>query len=293
MRFAWLLIAIPTFAAAASAPVRQPADPLTAQLRRAQSEQAAASALADRLESAVKSARDQAARLRAERAAAAQQIAAAEARITVADTQLQMMSAAMEARRQRLQREQEPVAALLAGLAVMAERPPLLAVADRGGTDELVEVRVLLDSTLPAIRKRTAALSAEIRRGESLERAARQARAAMTRSRAELQARRQNFAALERRALESATAAGGQALGAGDTVLALGEEVERARSAVQSGRQSAALASTLASEQPAPARPDAPRCRHRPLPSTTSCPYRRRSSMGWARSTKMASARAD
>ncbi len=55
------------------------------------------------------------------------------------------------------------MASLLAGLAMMARRPPLLALAgDRSGTDEFVRVRLLLDSSLPVIRRRTAALSAQL-----------------------------------------------------------------------------------------------------------------------------------
>lgn len=257
MRFAWLLIAIPTFAAAASAPVPR-ADPLSAELRRAQAEQTAAEAAAVRLERAAAGARDEAARLRADQAAAAQQIAAAEARITAAGARLRLMSAYVQSRRARLEREQRPIAALLAGLAVMAERPPLLAIADRGGTDELIKVRVLLDLTLPVIRTRTAALSAEMRRGARLEQAAGQARAELTRSRQDLLARRHRFAALERRALEAAAAAGGQALGAGDVALTAGEDIERARSALAAGRSEASLAAALAGEPAAPARPTGP-----------------------------------
>ena len=102
--------------------------------------------------------------MRAEQAAAAQEIEAAEARITAADTQLRLASAYVAAHRQRLAGEQRPVSSLLAGLAVMGRRPPLLAIADRGSTDELVKVRILLDSTLPVIRARTATLSAQLER---------------------------------------------------------------------------------------------------------------------------------
>ena len=271
MRFVWLLIAIPSFAAAASAPVPRP-DPLSAELRRAQAEQVAAEAAAARLERAAGRARDEAARLRADQAAAAQQIAAAEARITAADARLRLMSAYVQSRRARLAREQQPIAALLAGLAVMAERPPLLAIADRGGTDELVKVRVLLDSTLPVIRTRTAALSAEMRRGARLEQAAGQARTELTRSRQDLLTRRQRFAALERRALEAAAAVGGQALGAGDVALTAGEDIERARSALAAGRSEASLAAALAREPAAPARPAGPELAAPPIGLDYSLP---------------------
>jgi septal ring factor EnvC (AmiA/AmiB activator) len=257
MRFACLLIACPALAAGASAPVASPADPLTIELSRARAEQAAAEAEAARLERAAGNARDEAARLRAEQAAAAQQIAASEARITAADTRVRLIASYLEARRARLQTEQQPVAALLAGLAVMADRPPLLAVADQGGTDELVKVRVLLDSTLPVIRRRTAALSAQMRQGERLVKAAEQARAELDRSRQDLLTKRRSFAALEKRALEAAASAGSQALGVGDVALSAGEDVERAQAALASGRAAASLTAALANEPPAPARPTA------------------------------------
>ena len=43
----------------------------------------------------------------------------------------------------------------------------LLVLADRGGTDELVKVRLLLDATLPVIRSRTGRLSAELAQGRA------------------------------------------------------------------------------------------------------------------------------
>ena len=108
-------------------------------------------------------------RLRAQQAAAAQAIEAAEARITASDAQFRLAAAYVAAHRERIAEEQRPVSSLLAGLAVMAQRPPLLALADRGGVDEFVKVSVLLDSTLPVIRSRTRALSAQLAEGQRLE----------------------------------------------------------------------------------------------------------------------------
>src|SRR6185503_16657230 len=130
------------------------------------------------------------------------------------------------ANRQRLAEQQQPVSSLLAGLAVMARRPPLLALADGGGTDDFVKVGVLLDSTLPVIRARTRALSGQLSEAQRLEAAALSARAGLVRSRQALAAKR--------------------------------EQVARLRDE-RSGNQSArALAALLASEGPAPPRPFAP-----------------------------------
>ena len=251
-------LVIPLLLTAASAPVAPSAAPLDEELRSARAEQANAGKEAARLERAAGEARDEASRLRAQREAAAQAIDAAEASITASDVQLRLASAYVAAHRARLAEQQRPVASLLAGLGVMAQRPPLLALADRGGVDELVKVRVLLDSTLPVIRARTSGLSAQLAEGRRLEQSAVAARAELVRDRKELSAKRERFAALEQQALASAQAAGGQALGAGDVALAAGEDVERLRGAEAGNREGARLAAELAGADPAPARPVAP-----------------------------------
>ncbi|MEO8454183.1 MAG: peptidoglycan DD-metalloendopeptidase family protein [Sphingomicrobium sp.] len=256
-RLAPALIALPLLAAA-SAPVQPEGVPLDTQLRQARAEQWAAEAEAAKLEHVAAQARGEAERLRAEQSAAAQNIEAAEARITAADMQLRLASAFVAAHRQRLAEEQLPVASLLAGLAMMAQRPPLLAIADQGSTDDLVKVRILLDSTIPVIRRRTARLSAQIGDGERLEHAAASARAELVQSREDLVGRRRQFAGLEQRALQIAAASGGQALSAGDVAIASGEDVERLRSSESGNRAALALAAALAGADPAPPRPVAP-----------------------------------
>ena len=137
----------------------------------------------------------------------------------------------------------------------MARRPPLLALADRGSTDELVEVRILLDSTLPVIRSRTSRLSAELAEGQRFQQAAIAARTGLAQSRQELVVKRRQFAALEQKALQTALATGGQALSVGDTALAAGEDVERLRGAEANSAAVRGLAQQLAAAEPAPPRP--------------------------------------
>jgi septal ring factor EnvC (AmiA/AmiB activator) len=249
-----VLIALPLLAAA-SAPVQPEGVPLDDQLRQARAEQFAAETEAAKLEQVAAQARGEAERLRAEQSAAAQNIEAAEARITASDMQLRLASAFVAAHRQRLAEEQRPVASLLAGLAMMAERPPLLAIADQGSTDDLVKVRILLDSTIPVIRRRTARLSAQLGEGERLEHSAASARTELVQSREDLVGRRRQFAALEQRALQAAAASGGQALSAGDVAIAAGEDVERLRGSESGNRAALALAAALAGADEAPPRP--------------------------------------
>jgi septal ring factor EnvC (AmiA/AmiB activator) len=255
-RFAAALLLTPLLAA--SAPAQPDAQPLDQALREARAEQASAEAETARLERAAASARNDADRLRAQEAAAAQAIEAAEARITAADAQFRLAAAVVAAQRERLDEQERPVSSLLAGLGVMARRPPLLALAGGSGSDDFVKVSVLLDSTLPVIRQRTRALSGQLGEAQRVEAAALAARAELLRSRQALASRRQQFAALEQRAAARELAAGGQALGTGDVAIAAGEQVERLRSEQSSSRSARQLAELLASEDPAPPSPYAP-----------------------------------
>jgi len=267
-RLAPLLLLTPLLLAA-SAPVSPPAEPLDAALQRARAEQATADAATRKFEQIANGAKSEAARLQARSAAAANAVEAAEARISAADAQLRIISAAADRQSAQLRREQQPIASLLSGLAMMAQRPPLLAIADRGGTDDLVKVRVLLDSTLPVIRSRTAALSGQLAEGRRLESDALAAKQELQRSRQDLLSRRQQFATLEAQALKSFESAQGQALAAGDVALAAGENVEQLRGSAAGSRAAFAIASELAEIDAAPARPLGPEGR-----AASPFPYR-------------------
>ena len=255
-RFAIALLL--TAVVGASAPAQPQGDPLQQAFEQARAEQASAEAETAKLETAAANARNEADRLRAQEAAAAKAIDAAEARITAADAQFRLAATYLAANRARLAEQQRPVSSLLAGLAVMARRPPLLALADSGGSDDFVKVSVLLDSTMPLIRARTRALSSQLAEAERLQRTAMSARAELMRSREALAAKRQQFAALEQRAVDRSLAAGGAALNTGDVAIAAGEEAERLKTAQAGNRSARQLAAELASDDPAPARPFAP-----------------------------------
>ena len=240
---------------AASALAQSVAQPVDAALNSARAEQASAEAEAGRLQKLASAARGQAERLHAEQAAAAQAIEVAESRITTADTALRLASAQASAHRAQLAREQQPVASLLAGLALMARQPPLLALVDRRSIDELVKVRVLLDATRPAIRRRTRAIAAGVAEDERLRDAASSARAELVSSRQDLVLKRARFAALERTAQQQSLAAGGKALSVGDVALAAGEEADRLVREQSGGRSARAVAEQLAAGDSLPPRP--------------------------------------
>ena len=243
---------------AASAPAQPQQQPLDNALKEARKEQSTAEAATARFEKAAGAARSEAQRLEAEQAAAEQAIEAAEARITAADVQYRLAAAYVGAHRARLAEEQRPVSSLLAGLAVMARRPPVLVLADGGGSGDLVKIGVLLDATLPVIRNRTRTLSEQLAQGQRLQAAAVSARAELVQSQEELASRRRHFAALEQSAFEQALAAGGQALRTGDVAIAAGEQMERIRVEQSNNRSSQQLAGELASADPSPVRPYPP-----------------------------------
>jgi septal ring factor EnvC (AmiA/AmiB activator) len=223
--------------------------------KRALAEAHAAEAQVAKLQKAADQAQNEAERLGAQRAAAAEAISAAEARISAADANARAIGGQIQLRRERLRREAAPATALLGGLAVMAERPPLLAVLDQGSTKEFVRVRLLLNSTLPAIQARTASLRAELDRGRKLQQQAEKARADLMSSRNVLVQRKQEFAALENKAMRIAEQRGGEALGAGDIALVRSEEATQLVGEIQRGQQAREIAVELSSLPAPPARP--------------------------------------
>ncbi|MCW3796387.1 peptidoglycan DD-metalloendopeptidase family protein [Sphingomonas sp. BN140010] len=246
------------------------ADPLTA----ARAEAAAAAREQARLEALVRRAEDAAGKLRAEQAAAAQAIIAAEAAVAEADVRAAELQRQLDGQRERLTREQRPAALLLAGLAQIGRRPPLLQLADARSVEDLVHLRAVLDATLPAVTARTAALRTELRRGEALASAAAEARSAKVAARTQLAERQRRFAAVEAQSNRRLVELGSAALGAGDVVLARQSEAERAESLAAERRTAARTAAQLARLEPAPPRPAAPAGAAAPPPLAWQVPLR-------------------
>ena len=254
-RLALLIAASPPLLAAASAPVTAEAEPVDSALARARTEARAAEADVRRLEQAAGKARDEAARLAAERQAAAAAIAASEARISAADAELSLANALVARRAERLAQRQAPLASLLAGIVSIGRRPPLLGLADSSSLDEFVRVRALLDTTLPVIRARSAALSGELAESRRLQASATSARGRLAAAREELKGRQQRFAELEVRAAERAESLGAGAVGAGDVLVASSESEARILGEGARRRAEIGLAAELGGLPPSPARP--------------------------------------
>lgn len=256
-RLSLALLAVAAAAASAAAPVSGP-DLLEA----ARAEREAAEAEAARLTAAAERASGTAQRLALQRRAAASAILAAEARLSAASADLAQARSAVAGARARLAERQRPVATLVSAMVALERRPPLLALADGGSVEDLVRARALLATVMPYIRRRSAALQAELDRARALETRARQSLAALDDSRLALERERRRFAALESEALARAGAAGSAALEAGDQLILADEDIARLENAGTEAAQSRRIALALArvpSAPPAPSPVAAPR----------------------------------
>ena len=133
---------------------------------------AAATARATVLTRAATAERTAAGRAQAQERALAGRVAAAEARVAAAAARVAIVDRLLADRRAALGQGQAPVARLLAALQSLARRPALAALAQPGSVDDLVHVRAVLGSTLPAVRARTAELRGDVARIDRLYRAA-------------------------------------------------------------------------------------------------------------------------
>lgn len=189
---------------------------------------------AERLDRQAAAASDEADRARAEAEALIARIQAQEAEISAAQGRIRIVEALRARQRARLAERQEPVIRLTAALQTMAARPPALALVQPGSIDEMVRVRALLASTLPAVRARTANLRAEVDAGNRLREEAGRAHAALKESRDALALRRAELARLEAAERRHGSALAASALRESDRALAFGEEARNLQDEMRS-----------------------------------------------------------
>jgi septal ring factor EnvC (AmiA/AmiB activator) len=163
-------------------------------------------------------------RAHAEAEALAARIQAAEADLTAAERRIAIVETLRAAQRARLAERQQPLVRLTAALQTMARRPAALALVQPGSVQDTVHVRSLLAATLPEIRRRTAALRAEVDRSNALHAQFEQARSALAASRRALQDRRVDLARFEAAQRTRSQQLSGLALAESDRALAFGEE---------------------------------------------------------------------
>lgn len=214
-----------------------------ARLVAAKRDGAAAARRAEQLSRAAAAERDAAERARAEEAALAARVDAAAADLQAAAARLAIVQRLLDAQRARLGAAQAPVARLLAALVGLARRPTIVAVAQPGSVEDLVHVRAVLGSALPAVRARTAGVRRELAQTRRLVAGATLAQAALHDGRVRLERERLALARLEARHRVRASTLGRDALSESDRALALGE---RARDLVDGLAQQGLAGATAA-----------------------------------------------
>jgi len=187
-----------------------------------------------------------AARARAESEALAARIDAAEAELTAAERRIAIVESMQAVQQARLAERQQPLIRLTAALQTMARRPSALALVQPGSVEDTVHVRSLLAATLPEIRRRTAALRAEVARGNALRQREEEARRLLATSRETLRGRRAELAAFEAQERARSSQLSGLALSESDRALAFGEEARALSQLIGTRDYQARLAASLA-----------------------------------------------
>jgi murein hydrolase activator len=224
-------------------------------LAEAKAEAAEAARRSEALERQARQATSEAERARAEAEALAARIQASEADLTAAERRIAIIATLQSAHRARLAERQQPLVRLTGALQVMARRPAALALVQPGSIENIVQARSLLAATVPEIRRRTAAVRADVERSETLRRQAQQARTALLASRSDLQRRRAELAAFEDRQRSQSRALTGLALSESDRALVLGEEARSLARLIGTREFQSRLANRLGSLPPPLPRP--------------------------------------
>jgi murein hydrolase activator len=159
-----------------------------------------------------------------EAAATAARIQQAEAEIGLAQAQIALIDRERQDLRAGIARREEPLVRLTAALEMMARRPLAFSLMRSGALRETVWLRATLETMLPQVAQRTAALRAEVARGRRLQDQARAVTAGLQASERDLAARQGQLVALESRQRIASRAASGDAARESDHVLALSEQ---------------------------------------------------------------------
>jgi len=195
-----------------------------AALQRAIEESREAEARGLRLEAEALEATEALAKTATEAAALAARIQQAEAGIAAAEARIVLIDDERDKLNKRLAARREPLIRLTGALQKLARRPLALSALKPGSVRETVYLRAMLENAIPQVRQRTAALRAEIKRGQAIEAEARQALAALEDSETQLEDRRRRLAAIETRQRLALRQAGGDADREKELALALAEE---------------------------------------------------------------------
>jgi len=221
--FAGLTVLVPVSEAQRPVTIIAP-DEARAQLERATAANEAAELRAARFAAEAEAASEAATRAAKEAAALAAQIQGTEAQISGAQARYSLAQVDRARLAQSLASRQEPLVRLTAALQTSARRPLALSALQPGSLKDLVYVRAVLDSAVPEVRARTAALRDELEEGRRLERLARRSLTELREAEGDLERRRIELAAVEARERNASTTARGNAAREEERALALAEE---------------------------------------------------------------------
>ncbi len=233
----------------------------------------------ERLEREAVRAQEAAEKAKTEAAALAARVQQAEAGIDAAEARLALANRQRRALDRQLAQRRTPLVRLTGALQSMSRRPLALSALQPGSLRDLVYTRAVLDSTIPLVRARTAALRGDLDRAKVLEAEARVALADRREAESALiQRRRQLVALAEQERLKARQAAGGadreeqRALVLAEQAIDLDQLVGRLEAAGSLREQLASLPGPL----PRPADPTAANvsATPNPVPSATEPPAR-------------------
>lgn len=208
-------------------------DDTRAALKRAQAQAVDAERRGARLEREARAATRAAEKTAHEAAALAARIQQAEAGMAAAEARIALIDGQRRQLQRRLAERREPLVRLSASLQKLARRPLALSALKPGSLRETVYLRALIETTIPQVRARTAALRGEIARGQRLEAEARQALVALAQSEEELAQRQRRLAALETNQRLESRRVGGAAAREAERALALAEQARDLDSLVE------------------------------------------------------------
>lgn len=274
---AGLLLGLPA-SAQAPAPPRNSEDARAA-LAAARLQQRNARARGERLELQAARSRQASEKARTAAAALAARVQQAEAGIAAAEARLALAVRERRALDRKLAARRTPLVRLTGAIQAMSRRPLALSALQSGSLRDLVFTRAVLDSTIPLVRGRTAALRGDLDQARALASEARQALADRRASEVMLRQRRKELVALaEQERLKARQAAGGADREA-ERALALAEEardLDQLANRLEAAATLREQLATLDGPRPRPAdpsvtRPEAP---SRPTPRPTAAPAR-------------------
>jgi len=241
-----------------------------ADLAAARAQGLAAAQRAERLEAQAADATASADRTAAQAAAVAARIQQAEAAIAADQAQIALIDRQRAALRAEIARRQRPLMRLTGALQLMSRRPLAVALLRPGSIEDAVHLRALLETLLPEVSARTAALRTQIAQGRALQAQAQAAAHALRSEKGNLATKRATLTALETRQRLAARSVESSADREAERALALSEQARDLGSLVTTLDKAGAMAAELA-RLPGPVlRPDNPGAG--PAPADTPAP---------------------